>query len=337
MATVTNQVQIAVTAARVVSITFILIIGTIAILEILNFFVFPNGRKASSCKITDRPRIWLFLTTVFGFWTTLIVTLMWWVDWTGNPEGCDRLTNPQLPLIYVIMKQFLYLFLFDRAKIVHDALGLNGFKVRMLRWLILLACTTGVPALVWWLFFVYWRSKVLPGVGTCVQFTESVGAIAAVASLDFCLSLAMLILFIVPLTRHAKITEEHHQSTQFKRLLNRNLSISVLLMCSTLFALIFMTVELSIVFGATPDPNLEHMQIWSTIAPEIDTFITVIASHVLTTAWIPHPLRKRLVHISSKTGPNSPAKSSPSVRIQSSPVHESRSIAASVRHSSKEL
>jgi hypothetical protein len=190
------------------------------------------------------------------------------------------------------MKQFLYLFLFDRAKIVHSALGLNGIVLRMVRWLIVLASIVGIPLLV--CVYTGARSRVLPETGTCIQYIDSTWAIAVVASLDFVLSMAMLTVFIVPLTKHAHsdIIVEYQQGKSFHRLIRRNLTLSIILVISTLISLLFMTIERSIVFGSNPDPNLEHLQIWSTIAPEIDTFVTVLGVHLLTTSWIPPPITK---------------------------------------------
>ena len=328
---VTEAVQTAVTVARVLSLTFLIVISLIAFVEIVNLAFFSDGRLAWSRKVTDRPRLWLLMTSIFGLWTMLTVFLSWWVDWTDNLGGCKVLMDPQSPLVYILTKQFLYLFLFDRAKIVHNALGLNGIKMRMLRWLIFISITVGVPALVWWMFFVYWEARVIAGVGVCVQYTESIGAIVAVASLDFTLSLATLFLFVVPLTKHAKVTHASHSSQQFRRLLRRNLTVSVVLISSTLIALIFMAVELSIVFGDSPDPNLEHMQIWATIFPTIDVFVTVVASHTLTTAWIPSPIRKRI--ISSKTKDESPTVLD--ISKLSPRSNDSRSLVPSVRMTSK--
>jgi len=225
---------------------------------------------------------------------------MWWLDWRGNPDGCHAVTVPMSPIAYITMKQCLYLFLFDRAKVVHDALKINGKLMQAWRWIVWLSSLVGVPILTWWLFFLFWRSKVLPE-GICVQYATSAAGVASVAAADFVLSLAMLVLFIIPLSTHANKVESLEMTPVFKRLMRRNLIISVMMMASTLVALLFMTVELSVVFGETPDPSLEHLQVWSTFFPLMDSIATICLSHVLSNGWMPLKLRGYLAKIDTTT------------------------------------
>jgi hypothetical protein len=228
----------------------------------------------------NRALMWLLCISVLGLWTIILCVLMWWVNWIGNEQGCPILVAPMCPLVYITMKQCLYLFLFDRAKVVHNALRIDGLFMRILRWTVYVFSTLGIPALTWWIFILYWRGRVLHE-GICVQYTDNIGGVIAVATLDFVLSLAILSLFIAPMIHHIGKIKNDDITPRFRRLIRRNLTVSITMMTSTIASLTVMTVEFTIAHGSSPDPGLEHLQIWGTFFPMLDTILTVILPHVL--------------------------------------------------------
>jgi hypothetical protein len=191
-----------------------------------------------------------------------------------------------VPIVYIAMKQCLYMFLFDRAKVVHTALKIDHVLVRGLRWIVFFFSTIGIPLTTWWIFFVYWRGRVLVPEGICVQAPESVGGIIAVSTLDFLLSLAMLGLFLAPVVKHMRKIHDDEITPRFHRLVKRNLAVSVTMMVSTLGCLTVMTVEFSIVHSNAHSRATEHLLIWATFFPMFDTILTVVLPHCLTNAWM---------------------------------------------------
>ena len=292
----------AILAGRIVSVIGIIFTILILIPEIASLYY--TRKKFSLRHAHTRANFSLFLVTLFGLWTLLICLLVWWVNWLGNPEGCHDLVAPMIALIYVIMKQCLYLFLYDRAKVVHESLNLQAFSLRVLRTLVFLASTAGVPLVVYWMFFTYWQSKVLPE-GICVQYVSNVGGIIAVASLDFCLSLLMLSLFIAPLLRYS--SSDQVMNKDIGKLVRKNLTISTMMMFSTMSSLIFMSVILNVVFGKNPPNDIEYLQIWSTFAPMIDTIMTILLSHTISTIWIPKSIKEKLFFKSESGNTNNQA------------------------------
>jgi hypothetical protein len=292
------SVEQAIDVGRAVSALGLAICLGILILEVFGFIEAKREHSFTSAK--KRAPIWLLAISIWGLWVLLNCFTMWWIDWRGNEAGCNTVTVPMSPIVYITMKQCLYLFLYDRAKIVHEALNLNGKWMKRWRWIVWLSCAVGVPILTWWLFFIFWRSKVLPE-GICVQYFLSTAGVAAVAAADFILSLSLLILFIVPLMKH--VQHQHVNSGVsthvFRRLMCRNLAVSLIMMSSTLAALLAMCIELSTAFGEHPDPSVEYIQIWSTFFPLLDTIVTITMPHFLSNAWLPRKIRHFLVHRSS--------------------------------------
>ena len=126
----------------------------------------------------------------------------------------------------------------------------------------------------------------------CLQYAVNMAGIIAVATIDCILSCAMLALFIAPMSRHMRRVRDDELSPLFRRLVRRNLIVSCLMMISTMTSLITMSVELSIAFGENPDPSTEHLQLWATFAPMLDTILTVLLPHTLSSSWVPAVLRK---------------------------------------------
>ena len=106
-------------------------------------------------------------------------------------------------------------------------------------------------------------------------------------------------------------------------------------MISTLVALLFMIVELSKVFGANPDPNLEHLQIWSTFFRLMDSVATLVLAHLMSNAWLPAKAR---AYLSKTTDSGSHVRSGPHPHLviaASAPLLSGNGYHRSVKTSSK--
>jgi len=97
-------------------------------------------------KRTDRTILWMFGLTLFGLAFQIDSLLMNALDWTNNEAGCRTAASPFSPLLFVITKQFLYYFLYERSCIVHDSLKLkkHQFFARF-RLLVAMAIVVFVP------------------------------------------------------------------------------------------------------------------------------------------------------------------------------------------------
>ena len=99
------------------------ILSLILSVELVGFW--QERKKFSLFKPSVRWRLPMIMTTTFGLTMMIIGGLFEWVDWTLNPLGCEDYMAGFCTLFYVFMKQSMNLFMYDRAKIVHDALQLR--------------------------------------------------------------------------------------------------------------------------------------------------------------------------------------------------------------------
>jgi len=142
--------------------------------------------------------------------------------------------------MYVLTKQFSYLFYFQRMKMIHVALKLDQKFIRFVRSLVLFLIVIGTTALFYPLAAVMFTGKVIPE-GICVQFTPSIATVILFALADFGLSCLLLLLFVLPLTRFAK----RQASVTGKALMwiaYQNLAVSAFVMLFTMSQLTYMTV-----------------------------------------------------------------------------------------------
>ena len=109
--------------------------------------------------------------------------------WIGKEAACKVLPNI-IALCYMISKQFSYLFLYDRAKLVHDSLRLNSKWIVTLRWMLFITVTLGVPICFYWAAFVAFSGTVTQ-FGNCVNFSIYPQIIVAFVVSDFFLAYAI--------------------------------------------------------------------------------------------------------------------------------------------------
>ena len=101
--------------------------------------------KLTARKRTDRAIVYLMGMSLFSIGVYIISMSMYSNDWRGNPGGCQIAGQPFLPLCFVIAKQFMYYFLYERASIVLDTLKMNDRIFTLLRRIIVVAIIVGIP------------------------------------------------------------------------------------------------------------------------------------------------------------------------------------------------
>ena len=106
----------------------IIIVGMVILtfifsLEVVAFW--QERKKFKLSKSSVRWRLPMMMTTVFGIGMMIIGGLFEWVDWSTNPAGCENYMSGFCTLFYVFMKQSTNLFMYDRAKIVHEAMQIK--------------------------------------------------------------------------------------------------------------------------------------------------------------------------------------------------------------------
>jgi hypothetical protein len=98
-----------------------------------------------------------------------------------------------------------YIYLLERAIVVHKSLGLKAWWLIYFRKVVALAIILGIPAAFGWSFFLIFDGRVLYPEGCCVQVTSDQTPMLAFALCDIALSGCMLFLFAYPLRKHIKV------------------------------------------------------------------------------------------------------------------------------------
>jgi hypothetical protein len=306
------EVIVARNAGRGVSVIGVIFSSTVLLLEVWAFTERYRMQKRSreqdlsqrTCfryylDPKNQVALYLFGISFFGCWVFIVSNLMYWIDFLSQSTICDQLVDPMLPIVWVIMKQFLYLLFYNRAKLIMHTLKLHAVILKFLRVLIVFLTVIGIPCIVWTLVILYWREKVISE-RICVEYVVSVAGIIAACTSDFIISAIALAIFILPVKRHFCKFRKGEISPALQRLLLRNLIISLLLIVSTLSSLIFMSVMLSAVYGEDPSPKTEYLQIWATVVPLMDACLTIFLSHLLSDIWIPIRIKTFIHSRSSK-------------------------------------
>jgi hypothetical protein len=278
------------------SCSFIFII---LVLELINLYqkreqVFLKPHKATKVSILG-----LLAVTIAALFVSISGGLLWWYDWRGFETQCTYFSQWAITIGYVMMKQFLYLFLFQRMYIVHSAIQFDHIIVKVLRIGCFFIIVVGIPVIFYPLILVFWRGFVLPE-GVCVQYTINIVPIIMFAVCDAGLSIVLLVLFILPLTRHAihRGTDES-KKTALLKVATRNLIYSSVIITSTLFMLVFMSVtEFNVVRDGTEAEkaaSFTYLHVLHTQFAEIDLFLSVVCSHLISVSWIPNDSKGRRI------------------------------------------
>jgi len=202
--------------------------------------------KASKLRIRtkrgDRTLIWIFFICLISIIFYILEMLQYAMDWTGKNSECALTCTPFIPLTYVLTKQFLYFFLYERAAIVHDSLKLRQRSFLIFRAGVAFAIVIGIPAAFYWSFFIVFSAQVFIPEGVCVMVAVTSGPVIAFAVLDLVLSAMLLVLFAYPLWKHLKQISSDHDIGHDKlyKLMKRNMLLSWIITSSTFLNLLAM-------------------------------------------------------------------------------------------------
>jgi hypothetical protein len=270
----------AIAAMKAVTLLAVMSSGTIMT---ISFFGFWEHRKEFNLRQpTKRWRLPLILTATVSFCVLCLDCSTAWRTWTSPEEDLACVVvSTIIPFGYIIEKQCLNLFLFDRAKIVHSIVSLGPTKdwyLKMLRWVLFLTLTIGVPLSFYWAPFVAFTGKIAPE-GECVFYTKLPPVPVAFFVADSFLSVGMLLIFLAPLHVHSaglkEVSETHKKrNASFHRMVRTNIILSC---CATVSGLIGL-VGLS-TFNWLNDGTkaTAHYPTWGLFIITWDNFLSVIA------------------------------------------------------------
>ena len=97
------------------------------------FSVYENRHKLQLATAQTRWRVSLLAAALFAFCVFLLDGMLVWQSWFGQEDGCAAITIPHV-LFFYFEKQSMNLFLYDRAKIVHESLRIEGTRLKYLKW-----------------------------------------------------------------------------------------------------------------------------------------------------------------------------------------------------------
>jgi hypothetical protein len=265
----------------------LIIIGCIFILEMVSFY--QEWKKFSLRNLSQRWRLPLACTSFVCLVLLSIDGTYEWVNWETNPDGCS-LASGFITMFFVFLKQSINFFLYDRAKIIHEALQISDWKMKLLRWAIWLTIAFGVHLFFAWAYFINFVGRVSVD-GDCIYITKYPEVIIAFAASDSCLNVGMLILFAAPLYLQVKSSSslKSPATTKIKTVMRRNMVLSIVLVLIDISGLSTMAY-----FFITTDHNdttKEHLVLWGNLAAVVDQTAVVIVAHAMTGGWIPFQVR----------------------------------------------
>lgn len=213
-------------------------------------------------------------------------------NFTGNEAQCSNIISPWTPFMWVLSKQFLYFFLYERAMIIHVSLRIKNKYMDLFRYFVAGSIIFGIVVAFYWSFWVLFKGRVLYPEGCCVMITTNQAPLAAFAVADIALSSCMLFLFAFPLHRHL---QNMRKSDSTKRAGNgavlkviiRNLCMSGLAMLSTFISLLTMDVLLTIAHNTDSPRELDYLQVYSALPASLDLLVSCGAALSLTSFWKP--------------------------------------------------
>lgn len=270
-----QEVLAAAEALRVSTSIGALCTGTVLVLSLISFYEHRN--EVTLTRAVHRWRIPLLGTVIFSFIVFCLDGSTVWRSWSEG-EGCN-LFGIFITLCYVMEKQFLNLFLYDKAKVVHEALAMSATRekmLRMLRWALWLTLVAGVPICFYWAAFVALSASVSPE-GECIYFAVFPVVPVLFAIADAVLATGMLAIFLVPLWEHQDGLSQSAMgsgNTAFKRMIQRNIRFSLLAISSGVLGL-----SLFAMFNWLADgtPQTEHFRIWGLFVISWDNLVSTLS------------------------------------------------------------
>jgi hypothetical protein len=171
-----SSVDAPILAGKIMMCIGLVVLGTLLALHLTSFLRF--GLKPGSDKFHIKKTLTMATIVVFAF--VSLVASAFFLDWRSNPDGC-ALAGSFISFLYACSKQTQIVFLFQRAKVVHLALNLNGPRIKAMRWAVFLTATLGVSVGFYWMLFVFNFGFVEPTRGVCMFYTTSPAEVIAFA------------------------------------------------------------------------------------------------------------------------------------------------------------
>lgn len=265
------------------------VIFVILVLELLSLY---QRRKIFFGKSRNRestlPTLALAAVTIAGFIEGLCGGMLWYLDWTNAKEACNVYASA-LTVGYIMMKQVIYLYLYERLSVVHASMNFTHYSVNLIRKLTLFSIVVGIPVAFYPVTIIYFGGHV-SAEGVCIQYTTNVAPVLAFAISDVGFSSLMLFLFVIPLTRFAQVLiHSESKRNALYAIAWKNLVYSCIIMSSTIFMLLFMAIS-EFQLHNDADGNrvgFTYLHVLHSQFTEVDILINVVVSHVISTKWIP--------------------------------------------------
>jgi hypothetical protein len=254
--------------------------GTIMLLSIVSFW--EHRSEFNFRNSSRRWRLPLILTATVSFFVLSLDCSTVWRTWRSPEDdvGCKVVTT-LIPLGYIVEKQCLNLFLYDRAKIVHSAISLGAKKdwyLKLLRWALFLTITLGVAVFFYWSAFAAFTGQI-GAEGECIFYTIFPQVPVAFFVADAFLSVGMLLIFLAPLHSHTTgikelATENKRSNASFQKMIRLNIILSGCAICTGLVGLTGLAVFNWISDGTRAT---EHYPSWGLFIITWDNFLSVVA------------------------------------------------------------
>jgi len=188
-------------------------------------------------------------------------------------------------------RQFAYLLFFERLLVVHKAMNMNTWRMRMARNLLATVAVAVIPLSLYWVAYVEFTGVIVSTAadqpGYCEQDTFSLVAPVYFVVLDTPLSAFLLGLFIMPLLEHIqqmhKIDAGSGNTKKFYAVALRNLVLSTVMICGSLTLALLMIITLTSSFHPDGTRTLPVLSSWRTFWGLSDTLLTVVCCHLLST------------------------------------------------------
>lgn len=277
-------------ALQAVVILSMAIVGTIFTLELISLY--QERTKFSIHSLNTRWRIPLAMASLIALTLFAIDGSCEWWNWTNTPQDCN-LAAGFIALFFSLLKQSVNLFLYDHAKIVHEALSLNDRRLKWFRWMMWIMITIGTQVAFGWSYFVSFSGRVSSD-GDCIFVTKYPEVIIAFAASDACLNSCMLIMFAAPLYLHVRQSSsaQNQATSKVRHLMRRNMTVAVFVLSWDVVGLSIMAYFLITVDHS--DVTQEYLVLWGNFVAVTDQLIVIIGVHLMTAAWIPAALRSRI-------------------------------------------
>jgi len=258
---------------------------------------------------TTRWRLPLASASLFALVLFSLDLAFEYANWTGDPEGCT-IASGMITMFFVFLKQSVNFFLYDRAKMVHEALQITDWRLKTFRWIVWLNIAIGVHLFFAWSYFINFFGRVSTDTD-CIYLTKYPAVIIAFAASDSLLNCGMLILFVAPLYLEMKKSAflKTKATEKVEDLMIRNMRISLIVLFTDISAL--GTMAYFFINTNESDPSQEYLILWGNFAAVVDQVVAVLGTHAMTGGWIPLFVRrlshklKLLAHIRTRAAPSS--------------------------------